>query len=81
MPKRGLNLTAELAPGDVSSLAEGKAILAEIQTRMVTAQIERHGQTRRCRGWGENSRRTGIHANRYKIWYMELAEGFEPPTL
>jgi hypothetical protein len=25
------------------SLGEGKAILAEIQTQMVTAQIERHG--------------------------------------
>ncbi len=30
------------------SLAEGKAMLAAIQTQMVTAQIERQGQTRRC---------------------------------
>jgi hypothetical protein len=27
---------------------EGKNILAEIQTQMVAAQIERHGQARRC---------------------------------
>jgi hypothetical protein len=32
------------------SLAEGKAILAAIQTQMVTAQIERQGQARRCCG-------------------------------
>jgi hypothetical protein len=30
------------------SLAEGKTILAEVQTQMVAAQIERHGQARRC---------------------------------
>ena len=30
------------------SLAEGKVMLAAIQTQMVTAQIERQGQTRRC---------------------------------
>ena len=30
------------------SLAEGKAILAEIQTRIVAAQIECQGEARRC---------------------------------
>ena len=32
------------------SLAEGEAILAEIQTRMVAAQIEGQGEARRCCG-------------------------------
>jgi hypothetical protein len=32
------------------SLAEGKAILAEIQTRMVAVQVEGHGEARRCCG-------------------------------
>src|ERR1035437_7775418 len=31
-------------------LAEGKAILAEIQAHMVAAQIEGHGEARRCCG-------------------------------
>jgi Transposase len=42
---------AEVTLGSLGlSLAEGKAILAEIQTRMVAAQIECHGEARRCCG-------------------------------
>src|ERR1035437_153369 len=40
---------AEVTLGSLGlSIAEGKAILAEIQTRMVAAQIECHGEARRC---------------------------------
>lgn len=39
-------------PVDLASLGlsmeEGKAILAGIQTQMVTVQVEQHGQARRC---------------------------------
>ena len=42
---------AEVTLGSLGlSLAEGKAILVEIQTRMVAAQIECHGEARRCCG-------------------------------
>ena len=42
---------AEVTLGSLGlGLAEGKAILAEIQTRMVAAQIERQGEARRCCG-------------------------------
>src|SRR5674476_1190280 len=45
--ERGLEVTL----GSLGlSLVEGKAILAEIQTRMVAAQIECQGETRRCCG-------------------------------
>src|ERR1019366_7899216 len=42
---------AEVTLGSLGlSIAEGKAILAEIQTRMVAAQIECHGESGRCCG-------------------------------
>ena len=42
---------AEVTLGSLGlSLAEGEAILAEIQTRMVAAQIECQGEARRCCG-------------------------------
>src|SRR5674476_699266 len=44
------------------SIAEGKAILAEIQTRMVAAQIECHGEARRCCGGCGRPLKTGALA-------------------
>ena len=52
------------------SLAEGKAMLAAIQTQMVTAQIERQGQTRRCCGrCGRNLPNKGRYRSTFRSVY------------
>ena len=52
------------------SLAEAKAMLAAIQTQMVTAQIERQGQTRRCCGrCGRNLPNKGRYRSTFRSVY------------
>jgi hypothetical protein len=52
------------------SLAEGKAMLAAIQTQMVTAQIERQKQTRRCCGrCGRNLPNKGRYRSTFRSVY------------
>lgn len=52
------------------STEEGKAILSEIQTRMVAVQVERHGKALRCCGkCGRNRRNKGHYRSTFRSLY------------